>query len=373
MPDPTLDDIVRLTDRFYAAAFDETLWDEAIVDLARTLDAPHYVFASVDTSGASYTAKGNCTPHFERTYADFDDQNPYRGWMARQQVGTSFTEEKFVTRSEFERTAFYNEWLTPQELETMLITRIGLSGSAGVYLNFGREKGRGPFDSTELSVMTRLMPVLSRTSALRALAGGQSVERRSEALERVSVGMFVTDRAGRILQANSVAQRVAELRDGLGSIGGRLVALRTGEQSKLAALIQHAAPRTNVEESPGGDMMVSSALTGAPRYALAVRPLPLDEALGLSVPRAVLVVVQDLVARPRPGFEEAMRSLFGFSEKEAELAAALVAGRSLSEAATERGIGMPTARTQLTHIFRKNNTTQQSQLVALLLSILPVA
>lgn len=221
--------------------------------------------------------------------------------------------------------------------------------------------------------MARLMPVLSRTSTLRALVGGQSVRRRSEAHERVNVGTFVTDRTGRILRANGLAERAAELGDGLGSIRGRLVASDTGEQATLAALIENAAPRASVDDNPGGDMMITSALTGAPRYVLAIRSLPLDEALGLSVPRAVLVVVQDLVARPRPGFEDAMRSLFRLSQKEAELAAALVAGRSLHEIAVERGIGMPTVRTQLGQIFRKTNTTQQSQLVAMLLSILPVA
>jgi hypothetical protein len=84
-------------------------------------------------------------------------------------------------------------------------------------------------------------------------------------------------------------------------------------------------------------MLVTSPHSGLPRYALSIRPLPGDEAFGLSTPRAVLVVLQGLAARPRPRFEEEMRALFGFSEKEAELATALVTGRSLREAAAERG------------------------------------
>jgi DNA-binding CsgD family transcriptional regulator len=39
----------------------------------------------------------------------------------------------------------------------------------------------------------------------------------------------------------------------------------------------------------------------------------------------------------------------------------------------DRGISIPTARTQLAQLFRKTNTTQQSQLVAMLLGILPIA
>ena len=44
----------------------------------------------------------------------------------------------------------------------------------------------------------------------------------------------------------------------------------------------------------------------------------------------------------------------------------------LREAADGRFISMPTARTQLAQIFQKTNTSQQSQLVSLLLRLLPV-
>lgn len=67
-----------------------------------------------------------------------------------------------------------------------------------------------------------------------------------------------------------------------------------------------------------------------------------------------------------------MRALFGLTAREAALAAALASGSTLQQAAEERFISMPTARTHLAQVFRKTHTSQQSQLVSLLLGILPV-
>ena len=64
--------------------------------------------------------------------------------------------------------------------------------------------------------------------------------------------------------------------------------------------------------------------------------------------------------------------MFDLTPREAQLAAALAMGQTVAEAAASRGISMPTARTQLVQLFRKTGTSQQSQLVSLLLSVLPV-
>jgi DNA-binding CsgD family transcriptional regulator len=372
MPDPTLDDVVRLTERFYGAALDDKLWAEAIGDLQQTLDAPDSSFGLQDASGAMQVITGTCEPDYLRTYAELSAQNPFVAWMARQQVGTSLTEENFTSRAEFERTMFYNEWMVPQDMNTAMFTRIDAGGGAGCYLNVNRRIGQRMFDSAEIAFVQRLAPTLTRAVALRARAGAQSIDRRSNVLERVNVGMVVTDGDGRVLVANRIAQLATEQGEGIATMRGRLVALNASEGARLAALIDDAAPRTRLAIGHGGDLLITSRRTGLPLYALSVRPLPGDEAFGLSTPRAVLVVVQRLSALPRSGFEETVRSLFDLSEKEAQLAAALVSGLSLREAAFARGIGMATARTQLSQIFRKTNTTQQSQMVALLLSILPV-
>ena len=64
-------------------------------------------------------------------------------------------------------------------------------------------------------------------------------------------------------------------------------------------------------------------------------------------------------------------ALFGLTPREAALAARLVCGETLRDAARARFISIHTARTQLAQLFAKTGTGQQSQLVALLLGAIP--
>jgi len=62
-----------------------------------------------------------------------------------------------------------------------------------------------------------------------------------------------------------------------------------------------------------------------------------------------------------------LQGRYGLTWAEAALAAALVNGARLSEHATERGIAITTARSQLKCCFRKTSTSRQAELVRLIL------
>ncbi|WP_292186701.1 helix-turn-helix transcriptional regulator [Mesorhizobium sp.] len=63
-----------------------------------------------------------------------------------------------------------------------------------------------------------------------------------------------------------------------------------------------------------------------------------------------------------------LSSLFDLTPAEARLAVEPASGLSVQEAAMEIGIAVKSARTYLDRIFRKTETSRQSQLVALLKS-----
>jgi DNA-binding CsgD family transcriptional regulator len=71
---------------------------------------------------------------------------------------------------------------------------------------------------------------------------------------------------------------------------------------------------------------------------------------------------------PPPLPAERLQTLYGLTPAESRLAARLAAGEELKSAAEAIGIGYPTARTQLTAIFRKTDTKRQGELVKLLLT-----
>jgi len=66
-----------------------------------------------------------------------------------------------------------------------------------------------------------------------------------------------------------------------------------------------------------------------------------------------------------------LRSHFGLTQAEARLALRLVAGETLRSAAVELSISYETARTHLKNIFKKTATGRQTQLVVVILTVLP--
>jgi DNA-binding CsgD family transcriptional regulator len=64
---------------------------------------------------------------------------------------------------------------------------------------------------------------------------------------------------------------------------------------------------------------------------------------------------------------EVLRRLYGVTPAEHRLAALLVQGQSLRQAAEIRQVTIATARSQLKSIFRKTNVCSQNQLVRFLL------
>ncbi|MCC7167922.1 MAG: response regulator [Rhodospirillales bacterium] len=111
----------------------------------------------------------------------------------------------------------------------------------------------------------------------------------------------------------------------------------------------------------------------------AVLPLPLadvEERLSLLVTAAkaedgdakILFYVQDPQKANIPAAEH-LRSLFGLTKAEAELARCLAQGCDLSEAAGLNNITVNSARTYLKSVFSKTNTNRQADLVRLLLTL----
>ena len=79
---------------------------------------------------------------------------------------------------------------------------------------------------------------------------------------------------------------------------------------------------------------------------------------------AVLLVGRDSAIHIRPT-AEALRSCFGLTPSEAEVAAAIAAGESSRQIAERRGVTANTIRTQLKTISAKLGCTRQSQISAI--------
>ena len=109
--------------------------------------------------------------------------------------------------------------------------------------------------------------------------------------------------------------------------------------------------------------------SGRRPFALLIAPLSPDVTLAAQHQApAALILITDLERQPKV-LGRRLVDLFGLTPAEACLAVALVAGKRLEDIAEERGVRMPTLRTQLRAILDKTGTRRQADLMRLIVGL----
>ena len=171
----------------------------------------------------------------------------------------------------------------------------------------------------------------------------------------------------RLLFMNRAANSLLNLRDGLEWAQGRLRATDRETAVRLngllAAVFQTAA---GAGITPGSRLSIPRPSLRRP-FEVLVAPLPLPPGIRPESEARVAIFLTDPESQTVPD-AEALRQLYGLIGAEARIAAALVQGRNISEAAEEFGISLNTARTQVKSVLSKTQTRRQSDLERLLLT-----
>jgi len=185
-------------------------------------------------------------------------------------------------------------------------------------------------------------------------------------LWRKSDGILLLSRAGAPVFMNEMAERIVRSGDGLVCESGKLATRRGAESRSLDRLIHDVIRGDGL----GGRMLVTRPPVPGSCYAVTVLPVPSAERF-LSVHSiACAVHVQDLT----PGEHvdgASLRTLFGLTEREADLAVSLIHAGDLARAAERSGMMLNTARNHLHAIFRKTGTESQVTLIRLLARLGP--
>ena len=107
-------------------------------------------------------------------------------------------------------------------------------------------------------------------------------------------------------------------------------------------------------------------------YEVDVSPLQAAETSGAASAMPLALVV---IARPRPDAERIarrVRRLYGLTEAEARVMAALTLGETVKQIAVAHGVRVSTVRAQVRSIFEKTGVHRQTELVRLALSAAPL-
>ncbi|HEX9933216.1 MAG TPA: hypothetical protein VGB08_10280, partial [Allosphingosinicella sp.] len=236
------------TEQIYDALVDEESFERLPDMLAQAFDARscvihwHYSDGTADIlSHSSYFS-----PEQLALYGShFAPLDPWAQAAARhQRVNEAADLESLVAESEYERSAFYNDYIRAMGDDTYRCIGVRVEspwGSGMVALQRGKSQER--FAPEALARLEEDVRHLQRLLVVRGRLA--AAERRfasvSAAVDALATALIVVTRTGRVLHANCAAEEMFRREDGLGVRAGLLSARGAEAARALRAAILRAA------------------------------------------------------------------------------------------------------------------------------------
>lgn len=186
----------------------------------------------------------------------------------------------------------------------------------------------------------------------------------ASSLDVLAMPTLLIDEYGRVAHMNRSAAQLLERRSVLWLDAGHLF---TRDEAVTRSINLEVSNAIRASCGIAADPCTTVLLPRGARAPLIIMIAPMQLNGNATGQGAALLFAFDPEIAPSVGVE-VVRALFGLSETEAQLAVALGSGKTLDDAAHERGTSIHTIRSQLKSIFNKTGTKRQSDLVSLLLS-----
>ena len=369
---PTHDPIRDLVATIYDAALEPSLWPQVAAGAAKAFQAPHARLGVVDRrrGGQIMDAPSQdlSEPQLSMVRYQTPKSNPGLAFSALTIPATVELRERRVSDRDLERTDYYNEIMRPLDLWHAAIVNVHRDETVLAPMGILRTRKERPFGLSELRNLRALAPHLNR--ALCVTLRNREMEARAEALVEMSdyalTAIVVANAYGHVAESNASARAILAEADGLLMRDGALRAARSDDNARLVRLILEAAGGvdglTFIHKS--GVMQVARPSCRRP-LALVVSPTR-NAASPFGHSHAVTIAFADPERAPEADTDLLAR-LYGFTPREASVAALLMRGRSPSEAADELGMTENTVRTHIRHVFDKTRVERLTDLVRLLI------
>ncbi|THD47119.1 MAG: LuxR family transcriptional regulator [Bradyrhizobium sp.] len=355
-----------LINAIYDAAIDFSRWPDALRLISSVCASHSTVLTRQGASPAeSWSLAPQCEPAYYESYCSYyHGVNPLWQRAASAPAGTIQTDSMIMPKSELVRTEFYNDFLAPQRLGSMLnaVTLVE-RGQQTVIATHRKDE----FDPEHIQLFQLLSPHLRRAVQLNTRLAGLETrcEASAEALNRLEQGALLVDECVGVVFASQEAERLFAAGDGLRVTEGVLCANSAADTALLHALVAGCA-RHGAEAGTGGSLRLSRRPDRSP-ISLQVAPLRSEVPLFSMTGRPVAILfVTDPDRKTRSPIAWLQRR-FGLTAAEAAFAGEIVAGAGIQAAADRLQISRSTGRTHLARIFEKTGTHRQAELVRLIL------
>jgi DNA-binding CsgD family transcriptional regulator/PAS domain-containing protein len=229
---------------------------------------------------------------------------------------------------------------------------------------FHTPRGAAP-DETDRSRFEALHPHIFRSLELGGRLHQLMVQRdvMSAALETMGHGVILLDGSDRLLWCNATARRICNIGDGLVISRGTISTLRASETAALAQACSTVRRGFGIPDQPKGLPIPRS--TGKRPYLVQVYAVPSQLIASFGSAASVMLLIHDPDAAPHAP-AALWHQLWGVTPSQARLAAHLLSGFTLEQAADQIGIGRATAASHLKALFDRTGCRRQTDLIRLL-------
>ena len=362
--------VIDIIGRIYEAAEDPLAWADVLRLLGNEFRSTvnGFVLNTKNTPGGEVTASDSPDVGLVEEYnSHFYSRNVLLQRMSAMMKPRRLLNSSDVMHdSDLLATEYYEDFLRRWNIFYFLGGVITSDANSNAVLSLARSRKTGPFTSSELGLLTLVIPHFERAARLSG-AFARFRQGRDEVLDRLPMGIIVLDESGKVDFFNRAAETILAKKDGLCWSSDGVSAVDPTQASRLAAAIKGAKlTATGKGLAGGGSLSITRSSAGLP-LAVLVAPIMPSTASPLSRAPRVAMFITDPEATQVTNLER-LKALFNLTPAESRMASQLLQGKSVIEAADALGITRQTARVHLKRIFGKTYTNRQSELMRLLLN-----
>ena len=355
------DELEMLVDSIYEAAVVADQWPSVLQRLAGSVGAGGG--ALITTTGDQYggwrlsPGLGQAADTYLRSDA------PQRSQTLPRLLGANWggfltDRDLFGSDDEYDADPLVTEWAGPSGFHRGVGTAIHVPNGDVAIVQLHRRTGEAAFGSEDVQRLNALRPHLARACVLTIRWREERLRSATQALELLGLPAAVVDSGGRVLAANGLIE----------ALSGHIV----WRARNRIALVDVAAGRAldrafaragaGLNDASGTGSFAASNLDSSD--PVIIHAIPVE-----GQARDLFGAALTLLAVTRPGAARTpdpmlIQGLFDLTAAEARVAAGLIEGRSVSDLASQNGVGVETVRTQVKSILAKTGVQRQAEFVA---------
>lgn len=373
-PNLSDDDLLDLIGEIYDCAIRPDRWPATLERIATSIDGAQAAIALHNLSKQNFTLQvnWNVPRDFEQAMHEHLALNPYVPTSWYTNVEEPISAFRLIDFEEIKRTRWYRLTHEPYRQGDSALVLLARSANHFGSLSVHRRSWQPLFGDEELEFLRILAPHVRRAVMISDMLGQSLLERDrlAAALDRLAVGVVLTDAERRIVHVNTAATGLLDDGSTLQRLDNILTAVDPAAARDLAQAITDAAGGTTLDVPRSGIVVT---LPGGAGRDLAAWVLPLDgglrRELGADFSGQVAIFIRKLGDTGALPAELFIRR-YAITPAECRVMTLLVQGMTLAEAAGALGISLPTAKTHLARLFEKTGTTRQPDFVRLAMTAL---